>query len=72
MAGFELPLISGKESVLTEGPLSWQTISIPALDQLYGYVFFLMWIFIAYANFLDTLDQPRGLNGRKRKPKPTR
>jgi len=65
MSGFELPLIAGKETILTEGPLAWQTVSIPALDQLYGYIFFLMWTFIAYANFLDTME--RDIRGRKRK-----
>lgn len=63
---FELPLISGRQTLWLESPLQIVTISLPALDALYGYIFFLAWAFIAWVNYMETIG--RDFLVRKRKP----
>jgi hypothetical protein len=52
---FELPQIARPQTLWLEGPLKIQFIPLPALDALYGYTFFLMWTFIAYVNYMETI-----------------
>jgi hypothetical protein len=65
MFALELPLIGGRQVVWTEGPLTIQTVALPALIASDAFTFFLAWTYIAIANVLDTFE--RDWFGRKRK-----